>query len=150
MNINLDIKEDQLKHLDDDLREFFANLNEDQKMLIIQTYFNKKLDAMEHKCNTYLMTGGDKEWFEMAKYLREGIREKVQQAVADKVALNDSLNTMVNDAVKEISPKLEDMIGKAISTYVIQHLFVDKRILEESLENAVLGHIYKDHIPHNN
>ena len=149
MNINLDIKEDQLVHLDGDLREFFTNLSEDQKMLIVQTYFNKKLDTIEKEYNTYWMSNADLKWKDLSKYLSEGIRDKIQYVATEKLTESEEFSGIVDEIIKAVQPELYDIITRAIGSYVIDHLFVDKEVLVTTVNRSITNHYYESHVDHN-
>lgn len=142
MNINLDIKEDQLVHLDGDLREFFANLSEDQKMSIVQNYFNKKVKDMEQKYNTYLMNNSDQEWKKIANYLSVGIKDKIQGITAEKLVDSEDFNKIMDEMIKDIQPDLYSIVAGAIGSYVINHLFMDQRTLETTVQRSISNHFY--------
>ena len=140
MNINLDIKEDQLVHLDEDLREFFTNLSEDQKMSIVQTYFNKKVKDMEEKHNSFFINNSDQEWKKLANYLSVGIRDKIQDITAEKLVDSEDFNKIMDEMIKDIKPDLYSIVAGAIGNYVLNHLFIDQHKLEATMQQSISNH----------
>ena len=142
MNINLDIKEDQLVHLDGDLREFFTNLSEDQKMSIIQTYFNKRVRDIEEKYNSFYSSNSDQEWKKLANYLSVGIRDKIQDITAEKLVDSEDFNKIMDEMIKDIQPNLYSIVAGAIGSYAVNHLFADQHILETTVQRSIANHFY--------
>ena len=136
MKVELDLSTEQLENLDKGLTDTLLNLNDEQKVTIIQTYLNEKFDNFYR---TYTNSWGSttREISEFGKELTNNLQNKIKEAVADKILEKEEVTNIIDENINKIEGDLQSIIKEAISKYIIDHLFSDQDKIRQNINEEI-------------
>ncbi len=127
MKVELDLSAEQLNALDSEMTNLLKNLTEEQKISILQTYFLYEFRNIRYAEKSEYGYYRKDDLTDFGKAVINGLQNKITDSISEKILEDENLKKEITDIQEKVLKELPNTINKAITKYIVDNLFTDKK-----------------------
>ena len=138
MKVELEVNGEQLKDLNDNVKDFLLSLTDEQKIKLFQNYINQEMDSFRQRIDSYRYGSYIKyEYTDFGKQLIDGLQDKISQIISNDILNKEEIKELIEEHTEKILDRMESIVEKSIIKYITDNLFSSKEKIKDLISSEI-------------